>query len=100
VCKGSVLPHADKLRVGAEPVCIDAEDAVTHPEFSDSPPDRFNLSGQLAPEDSVLRSEQTAEEANEERLRLAESAIRAVDRRGVDLDEDFVVLRYRSLDVF
>jgi hypothetical protein len=37
--------------------------------------------------------------ADEERSRIPEPAVGTVDRRGVDGDEDLVVLRHRTFDV-
>lgn len=50
----------------AEGARTDAEDMVADLEFADGRADCFNLSGQLAAEDPPLRSEESAEEANEE----------------------------------
>src|SRR5918996_3789450 len=59
----------------------------------------LHLAGQLAAEDLPLRSEQTGGEAGEEILGAAKSAVGPADRRGVDLDEDLVVLGYWLLDL-
>src|SRR5207244_3816885 len=40
------------------------------------------------------------EVADDERLRASPAAVGPVDRRGMDLDEDFVLLGDRSLDLF
>jgi hypothetical protein len=63
-----VLPQADELRVGAEPVGVDAEDLVTDRELADRCAGRFDLSGQLGAEDAVARSQQTAEGATKNGL--------------------------------
>ena len=79
---------------------IDAEDLVTDLELADGCADCFDLAGQLHAEDPLLGAAETGEEAADEVFGAAQARVRPVDRRGVDLDEDFVVLGYRPLDVF
>jgi hypothetical protein len=79
---------------------VDAEDAVTDLELGDGCAGCLDLSGQLHPEDLPLRSAEASEEPGDERLGAAKSAVRPGDGRGVDLDEDFVVLGDGPLDVF
>lgn len=86
----------------AEVARIDAEDVVTDLEFADSCADCFDLSSQLAAEDLLRRSQESFEEAARRHVRVAEAGDERLgaanpgvcpgDRRGVDLDEDFVVL--------
>jgi hypothetical protein len=42
---------------------------------------------------------QASDQAADEVLGAAKSRIRPIDRGGVDFDQDFVVLRYRPLDL-
>ena len=93
------LPHADELRVCAEVAGIDPEDVVADLELADGCADRFDLTGKLAAERFPLRSEEAGEEAADEGVAAAHPGIRPVDRRGMDLDEDFVVLWNGPLDV-
>jgi hypothetical protein len=86
--------------VCAELVRTDAEDAVADRELGDRWANCFDLSGQLAAEDPPVRSEEAGDEAADEILGAAKPAVRPVDRRGVDLHEDLVVLRHRPLDLF
>ena len=95
---GAALPHADELRVRAG--ALDAEDLVTDSELGDRCADRLDLSGQLHPEGPPRWSPKAGEEANDERARATHAAVGAVDRRGVDLHEDFVVPGHRPLDFF
>src|SRR5207247_2402647 len=66
---------------------------------ADSCADCCDLSGQLTAENRPLRSAETAEEPGDDRLGSAPLAVCPVDRRGVNLDQYFVVLGYRPLDV-
>jgi hypothetical protein len=72
---------------------------VTHLELGDGRADRLDLAGQLGAGNLPPRSEETGEEAADEVFGAAKTGIRPVDRRGVDLDEDFVILGYRALDL-
>src|SRR5437016_11645889 len=94
----SALPQADELGVCSE--AGDAEDTITDLELLDPRARSLDLSGQLHSEDLPLRSPETDEAADEERLRATPAAIGPVDRRRVDLDPDLVVLPSRPLDVF
>ena len=62
-------------------------------------PDCLDHSGELAAEDPPLRPQETGEEAADEVLGAAEPTVRPVDGRGVDPDEDLVVLGHRPLDL-
>ena len=97
----AALRQGDELRVcpGREH-CGAAEDVVTDGELADGCADCFDLSRQLGAEDPLLRSAEAKEEANEEWLSCTNAAVRPGDRRGVDLDEDLVLLGDGPLDVF
>ena len=101
------LPHADELRVRPEPEPTAAEDVVADRELANSCADCFDLSGQLAAEDPLPRSADARDDAAEERdgqaatsVGFTSRAVRPGDRRGVDLDEYFVLLGDGSLDIF
>ncbi len=93
----AAFPHADVLRVGAP---ARAEDAVSDPVLAHRRADRLDLACELRAEDLPLRAKETGEEAPEERLRRTNVAVRLIDRRRVDLDEDLVVVRHRPRDLF
>jgi hypothetical protein len=78
----------------------DCEDVVTDLELGDGCADRVDLSGQLHTEDVPLRSTEAGEEAGDEQIGAAKPAVRSVDRRGVDPDDNFVVLGDGPLDLF
>ncbi len=86
VIQRPIRPYGDELRVCAE--ADGAEDAVTDRELADGCANSFDLSGQLAAEDPPPRPTPAGEVAGDERLRAAPAAIRSVDSRGVDPDED------------
>ncbi len=99
------LPHADELRVCPEPEPTAAEDVVTDRKLADGCADCFDLSRQLVAEDSLPRSAEARDQAADERdgqaatsVGFTSSAVRPGDSRGVDLDEDFVLLGDRPLD--
>ena len=92
----AALPDADELGVRAR---ADAEDAVADLELGDGRADRLDLAGQLQPEDLLLRPEQAGEEAADEDLGAAKSAVGPGDRGCVDPDEDLVVLGDGPLDL-
>src|ERR1700730_5778834 len=73
---------------------------VTNGKLGDRCPDRFDLSGQLGAKDPLLRPADAEEQANEERLGATNAAVCPGDRRGVDLDEDLVVLWQWPLNLF
>ena len=60
---------------------------------------RVSVSSQLAAEDSLPRPAETGEESGDEWLGWANVHIGPIDRRCLDLDEDFVVLGHGPLDV-
>src|SRR6266516_3538238 len=101
------LPHADELRVCTEPETTAAENVVTDRELADGCANCFDLSRQLAAEDPLLRSADARDGAADERdgqaatsVGFTSRAVRPGDRRGVDLDEDLVLLGDGPLDVF
>src|SRR5229473_4876810 len=101
------LPHADELRVRPEPEPTAAEDVVTDRELVDGCANCFDLSGQLTAEDPLLRSAEATDDAAEKRdgqaatpVGFTSSAVRPGDRRGMDLDEYFVLFGDGPLDVF
>src|SRR5205085_1636088 len=101
------LAHADEFRVRPEPEPTAAEDVVTDRELVDGCANCFDLSGQLAAEDRLLRSADARDEAAEERdgqaatpVGFSSRAVRSGDRRGMDLDEDFILFGDGPLDVF
>jgi hypothetical protein len=101
------LAHADELRVRPEPEPTAAEDVVTDRELVDSCANCFDRTCQLAAEDSLLRSADARDEAAEEHdgqaatsVGFSSRAVRSGDRRGMDLDEYFVLFGDGPLDVF
>jgi hypothetical protein len=86
--------------VCAEPPRVDAEDLVTDPELGDGRADCFDLTGQLGAEDLPLRPQETGDQAADEGLAAAKSAVGPGDRRGADLDEDLVLVRDGPHDIF
>src|SRR5258708_7849590 len=101
------LAHADELRVRPEPEPTAAEDVVTDRELVDGCADCFDLSGQLAAEDPLPRSADATDDAAEERdgqaatpVGFSSRAVPSGDRRGMDLDEYFVLFGDGPLDVF
>ncbi len=97
VRKRAALSNADVLGVRAVPP--HAEDVVADRELRHRAADCDDDACELHAGCPVPRPQHAGEEAREERLGGAEPAIRAIDRRGADLDEDFVVFRDRSLDL-
>ncbi len=83
----------------AESVRVDAEHPIAMFELGDGRADCVDLSGELGAEDRPSRSQQSAEETDEPWSRIAKSAVRAIHRRGVHLDEDLAVLGRRPLDI-
>src|SRR5918995_2089349 len=75
------------------------EEVVAHCELGDGSADRLDLARELAAEDPVPRPHEAAEEAPEERFGRAAMAVRAVDGRGADPDQEFVLPEARPLDV-
>jgi hypothetical protein len=73
---------------------------VTHLELGDGRADCLDLPRQLRAGDLPLGPQQAGDKAADEVLGAALRRIGPVDRRGVDLDEDFVVLGDRPLDLF
>src|ERR1700683_674872 len=69
-----------------------AEDPVTGFELSDAGADCFDVPCQLAAEYLHLRPEEAEKDTEEERLCTPMPAVRSVDRRGMDPDEDLVGL--------
>ncbi len=92
------LPHADELRVRA--VAVDAEDLVTDRELGDGRADCLDHAGKLGAEDLPPWSAEAGDEAADEIFGAAKAGVGPGDRRGVDLDQDFVVLGYGTLDLF
>lgn len=90
--QGASGSHAEELRVGTELPWIDAEDEVADRELGDGCSDRVDLSGQVAAEDPSLRPPEAGDDAGDEWLGRAKSAVRPADRRCADPDPDFVVL--------
>ena len=93
------LAHADEFRVRPEPEPTAAEDVVTDRKLADGCADCFDLSRQLAAEDPLPRSAEARDGAAEERdgkaatsVGFTSRAVRPGDRRGMDLDEYFVLL--------
>ena len=81
------------------PKLLDAEHLVPDLELGDGCADRLDLAGQLHPEDLPLRTAETGEEAADEDFGAAKPAVRPVDGRGVDLDQDLVVVGDGPLDL-
>src|SRR5438034_8216307 len=105
VRESRVLAYADELRVRAEPEPSRAEDVVADGELVDGSADGFDHSRQLAAEDPPPRSADTKDDAGDQRDRQATTSVgfssrtvQPIDRRGVDLDQDFVVLGHRPRD--
>ena len=73
---------------------------VSHVEIGDHSTDRLDHAAELEAQDPPPGSLEAEHETPDKRLRPAHVAVRLVDRRGVDLDEDFIVLGYRPLDLF
>src|SRR5258708_17608203 len=101
------LPHADELRVRPEPEPTAAEDVVTDRKLADGCANCFDLSGQLAAENPLPRSAEATDDTAEERdgqaatsVGFTSSAVRPGDRRGMNLDQYFVLLGDGPLDVF
>src|SRR5712692_11776757 len=100
------LPHTDELGVCAEPEPTSPKDLVTDRELVDVCADSFDLSRQLGAEYPLLRSAQARDGAADERddeaataVGLTSRAVRAGHGHGSDLDDDLVLLGYRSLDI-
>ena len=97
--RGALL-HADELRMCPEPKRAGrTEDVVTDPELVDGCAHGFDLSRQFGAEDPLLWSAEAREEAADERLACTNRAVGPSDRRGVHLDEYFVLLGDGLLDV-
>ncbi len=97
VRKRAALSNADVLGVRAVPP--HAEDLVADLELRHRAADCDDDACELHAGCPVLRPQHAGEEAREERFGGPEPAIRAVDRRCANLDEDFVVLRLGALDL-
>ena len=80
--------------------CIDAEDLVADLELGYGRARCFDLTSHLRAEDLPPRLWETADEAAEERLALANPSVCPVDRRGANPDEDLILFGCRRLDVF
>jgi hypothetical protein len=76
--------------VSAELVAGQAENRLARDERGDVPADRFDLAGELASQDRPPRPSEPREETNEYGIGLAKAAVRAIDGRGVDLDEQVI----------
>ena len=83
----------------SESVRVDAEHPIAMLELGDGRADCVDLSGELGAEDRPSRPQQSAEETNEPGSWITKSAVRAVHRRRVHLDEDLVVLGRGPLDI-
>ncbi len=83
----SGIGHTDVLGVSAAPVAAQAEHRVALGERPDLRADRFDLAGELAAQNRVPGSSEPGEQPNEDGVGLPHAAVRAVDGRGVDLDE-------------
>src|SRR6202165_788549 len=101
------LPHGDELRMRTEPEPGGAEDAVADRELTDRCSDCHDLSRQLAAEDRLPRPAKARDQATDEGdgktaapVCFTSVAVQPVDRRGVDLDEQFVLPGDGPLDVF
>ena len=91
----------------AEPEPTVAEDAVADSELGDRRADGGNLACQFAAEDALLWAAEAADRAAEEHdgwttpaVGFTRRTVGAVDRGGVDPDEDLVVFGDRTLDLF
>ena len=94
------LRYGDVLRVCTEPVPAGSEDVVTDRELAHGSADRNDLSREVAAGQSLLRSQESGTEETPEKWACpANVAVGPVDRRRMDLDEDFVVLGHGPLDV-
>ena len=97
-----VLLHQHILGLRAEHVRVHAEHSVTDRELRHGVTDRLDDPGELSPENPLLRSDEAAEEPDDERLRGAEPAVGAIDCARVHLDQQLVGSRARlrhQLDV-
>ena len=108
LCVGQVRGHArerpvfgDRQVLGVSPEgALDvAEDPVADREGGRAAPDLLDLARELGPEDGPLRRSQDARPVPQDELPgAAVSTVGPVDRRRVDLDEEFVVAGRRLLD--
>ncbi len=101
------LTHAHELRVCTEPEPAVAEDAVTDRELLHRGADCLDLARKFAAKDPLPRPAEARDHAAENRHRQAAASVgfagvdvQPVDRGGVDLDEDLILLGDRPLDVF
>ena len=90
------FPDTDVLGVRA---VSQAEHPVSHCELRDCVTHRLDHAGELEAQDPPSGSSQPEHEPPEERARTAHVAVRLRDRRGVDANENLVVLGSRSLDL-
>ena len=97
VCKCAAGADADVL--GVRSGALEAEDLVADGELVDAVADLDDFSRELHPGRAVLGSEEAGEDAREERLRTSVPAVRPVDGRRMNLDENLVFLRSRPLDL-
>jgi hypothetical protein len=93
----AALRDADELRVCAERPRVEAEDLVSDREPGDRCAGCFDRARQFAAEDPPLGPPHSREEPPQERVGRTAVAICPVDRRGVDPDQDLIVLGYGPL---
>jgi hypothetical protein len=79
--------------VSAATVAAQIEHCVALGEQPDLRADRIDLAGELAAKNRVPGSSEPGEAPNEDRVGLPHTAVRAVDGRGVDLDEQLIGFR-------
>ena len=97
---GGGFLEADVFRMGAETEGAQPENPVAGGEARDRLAYGFDHARQFVPEDGVPGLAQSAHQADDEVFGLAEAAVGAVDRGGMDADKDFVVLGDGLGDVF
>jgi hypothetical protein len=96
------LPCGEVLGMAAEPLAEvgpDAKDLVADREAAYVGPDLRHRARELVAEDPRLRPPPATDSALDERRGAAPGAVVAVDRRGMDPDQDLVGHGYRTLDL-